>query len=174
MGAAAILQAAKNSPPRDSAKGVSATEPSDYTTPVHPPPRSSIPFLPSPPSPTIPPRATLEPLAHVYTRISLGRSYSHGTSYDPVLRAKCGRTLDTNARLKIHSYLRTLWQPGSAVRREKEAGGASLFAHDSSVAAARNFFGGNETSTRRLTQLIEKTNRVRENVYLLAFVLYER
>lgn len=42
-----------------------------------------------------------------------------------------------------------------------------MFVHDSSVAAAGNFFGGNETSTRRLTQLIEKTNRVRKNVYLL-------
>lgn len=116
MGAAAILRAAKNSPPRDSAKGVSATEPSATDTPPAPPRSRCLSFSLLLPRPSLQEPSSLEPPLHTYTRISLGRSYSHGTSYNPVLRAKCGRTLDTNARLKIHSYLRTLWQSRARLR----------------------------------------------------------
>lgn len=110
---------------------------------------------------------------HTYTRISLGRSYSHGTSYDPVLRAKCGRTLDTNARLKIHSYLRTLWQSGSVVRY-KEDRGASLLTHRNARVQREIFFDGNETFTRlSLTQLIEKINQAYKNVFTRMYVLFD-
>lgn len=162
------MRAAKNSPTRDSAKGTSTTEPSIHCFPLPP---SLLPFalfplpflLLQPSLQELPPRSPLRPL-HMYTHISLGRSYSHGTSYDPVLRAKCGRTLDTNARLKIHSYLRTLWQSGSVVRH-KEDRGASLLAHGNVRVQREIFFDGNETSTRRLTRLIEKINPAYKNVF---------